>query len=122
MVDRDPSLPTEFTIYKKLDTGIYECGPIGVHHLEDNYPIWVIASLDLKDLKEEEGESVKVSNFRSYYREKFYYTAMTNDRLIIAEPQTDFRKSVFNKNYHNKYDEYDEDEDFGNYWPRSEPI
>jgi hypothetical protein len=45
---------------------------------------------------------------------------MINDRLIIAEPQTEFRESV-NKNYHNKYDE-DEDEDVDVPWPRSEPI
>jgi hypothetical protein len=119
MVDRH-SLPTEFIIYQELDTGIYECGPIGVRHLEDNYPIWVIASLDLKDLNLKKNDLVKVSDFRSYYREKIYYTAMINDRLIIAEPQTEFRESV-NKNYHNKYDE-DEDEDVGAPWPRSESI
>jgi hypothetical protein len=112
MVDRD-SLPTGFKIYQQLDldTGIYECGPIGVLHLEDNYPIWVIASLDLKDLNLKKNDLVKVSDFRPYYREKIYYTAMINDRLIIAEPQTEFRKMY-----------EDEDEDFGDYWPRSEPI
>ena len=113
MVYRDPSLPTRFKIYQQLDldTGIYECGPIGVLHLEDNYPIWVIASLDLKDLNLKKNDLVKVSDFRPYYREKIYYTAMINDRLIIAEPQTEFRKMY-----------EDEDEDFGNYWPRNEPI
>jgi len=126
MVDRH-SLPTGFKIYQKLDTGIYECGPIGVRHLEYNYPIWVIASLDLKDLKVKEDDLVKV-DFDLEYKQENYYIAMVNGRPIIAEPQTEFREIVFNKNYHNKYDEYDEDEDedededFGAPWPRSNPI
>jgi hypothetical protein len=49
MVDRH-SLPTGFTIYQKLDTGIYECEPTGFHNLKHNYPFWIIASLDLKEV------------------------------------------------------------------------
>lgn len=129
MVKRDPSLPTGFRIYQKLanNYGIYECDPIGVRHSEHNYPYWIIASLDLKKIKEiEEGDLVNV-NFDLYYRQENYYTAMANDRLIIAVPQIEFKKIEFKKIYHDEYDEYDEDdedeyEDFGKHAPRGDPI
>jgi hypothetical protein len=113
MVDRDPSLPTRFIIYQELDTGIYECGPIGVLRLEDNYPIWVIASLDLKDLKLEKDDLVNVSNFRSIIGKDKHYiataTAKANNKpiTIIAIPQIEFRKYFG-----------DEDGDFGIDVPR----
>jgi hypothetical protein len=88
MVERDPSLPTGFSIYQELDKGIYECEPKGVRHLENNYPYWIIASLDLKEIKDlKEGDLVNVSDF-SLIKEENYYTATANGRPIIAIPAT----------------------------------
>jgi hypothetical protein len=105
MVDRASSLPTGFSIYQKLDKGIYECEPKGVRHLENNYPYWIIASLDLK-----ERDLVNVSDF-SLVKEENYYTATANGKPIIAIPQIVFIKQFG-----------DEDEDFGVYVPRTEPV
>lgn len=110
MVDRD-SLPTGFRIYQKLVDGIYECEPKGVRHLENNYPYWIIASLDLKEIKEiKEGDLVNVSDF-SLVKEENYYTATANGKPIIAIPQIIFIKQFG-----------DEDGDFGVYVPRTEPT
>jgi hypothetical protein len=85
MVERDPSLPTGFRIYQKLDDGIYECEPIGVRHLGNNYPYWIIALLDLKEIK---GDLVDVHDFRVIKGEENYYTATANGMSIIATPST----------------------------------
>lgn len=112
MVDRAPSLPTGFSIYQELDEGIYECEPIGVRHLEHNYPFWIIASLDLKEIKEvKEGDLVNVSDFSLVKGEENYYTATANGKPIIAIPQIVFIKQFG-----------DEDGDFGVYVTRTKPI
>ena len=109
MADRDPSLPMGFSIYQKLDEGIYECEPIGIRHLEHNYPFWIIASLDLEEIKE--GDLVNVSDFRLVKGEENYYTATANGKPIIAIPQIIFKKY--------QDDDYEE---LGINVPRTKPI
>jgi hypothetical protein len=112
MVKRDPSLPTGFSIYQDLDKGIYECEPIGVRHLENNYPFWIIASLDLKEIKDlKEGDLVNVSDFSLKGEENYYIAKANGSRLIIAVPQIEFKK-----------DQDDDYEELGVYVPRTNPI
>lgn len=110
MADGDPSLPRGFSIYQKLDDGIYECEPRGVLHLEHNYPFWIIASLDL-NTKLQNSDLEDVRDFKPIIRKDDHYTATANGKPIIAIKQEEFIKYFG--------DEYD---DFGIVVPRTIPT
>ena len=100
------TLPTGFSIYKRLEDGIYECEPKGF----SNCPFWIIASLDLNTkLKNSDLENVR--DFKSINGKDGHYTATANGKPIIAIKRTEFRKY---------FD--DEEEYFGIDVPSTEPI
>ncbi len=104
------TLPTGFSNCKLLDKGIYECEPTGVLNSEDNYPFWIIASLDLIT-KLENDDLKKVEILKPIIGKDGHYIATANDKPIIAIPQIEFRRYFG--------DEYD---DFGIVVPRTIPT
>jgi hypothetical protein len=104
------TLPTGFSNCKRLEDGIYECEPTGVLNSEDNYPYWIIASLDLiTDLTDNDLENVRY--FKPIIGKDGHYIATANGKSIIAIPQIEFRRYFG--------DEYD---DFGIVVPRTIPT